>query len=109
MTGFSNEGREATRTADSARTPCGAAPAAADARPGCTSSHYPPNPDRTLAAHRAQSSGSALRSSPGLHIRRIAPAMLETPVAAFRRVRRQAFRCLDATHCYIVCDILVSL
>src|SRR6266550_4289468 len=105
MTGSSSEGREATRTIDSARTPCAAAPAAADARPGCTSSHYPPNRDRTLAIHRARSSNEALQSFPGLRIRKTVPVRLETPTAAFPHVRGQAFRSLDAAHCYIVCDI----
>src|SRR5437588_2088757 len=105
----SSEEREATRTTDNARTPCAAAPAAADARPGCTSSHYPPNPDRTLAIRLARSSRSALQSFRGLHIRKIVPAKLETQAAAYRRVRRQAFRSLDATHCYNVCDIRGSL
>src|SRR6266851_2909655 len=109
MTGSSSEGREAVRTTDSAQTPCGAARAAADARSGCTSFHYPLNPDRRLAIRRARSSGSALRSLHGLRIRKTAPVRSEKPAAAFPHVRGQAFRSLDAVRCYIVCDIPGSL
>src|SRR5437660_2241070 len=109
MTGSSSGGREATRIADSARTPCGAARAGADARSGCTSFHYPLNPDRRLAIRRARSSGSALRSFHGLRIRKTAPVRSEKPAAAFPHVRGQAFRSLDAVRCYNVCDIRGSL
>src|SRR5690242_12114058 len=105
MTGSSSEEKEATHKEDNVRTPGDAAPVDVDALPGCTSSRYPPNPDRTPATRRAQSLGSARRSFLGLHIRRTALAKWEKPAAGFPHVRKQAFPSHDAVRCYVVYGI----